>query len=244
MHTEFDKRMKTYEKVSRTFLIKKTPVIIRIDGKAFHTVLSRFKPLDIYVNRAFKFVTENLIKEIQGVKIAYHQSDEISLILTDYDNKNTQGWFDYRTDKICSVASSLTTFYFMKYSFENNLICMMNEPIAFDARCFNIPEDDAINYFIWRQEDAIRNSIFSFSRQYHSHNELLNKTKQDLLEMDKDVYGNCAWDTYLEYSLKYGTILTKYNRDFIEHEIQFKNNRDFFESLYKQKIDEVDILSR
>ena len=113
----------------------------------------------------------NLIKEIQGVKIAYHQSDEISLILTDYDNKNTQGWFDYRTDKMCSVASSLTTFYFMKYSFENNLICMMEEPIAFDARCFNIPEDDAINYFIWRQEDAIRNSIFSFSRQYHSHNE-------------------------------------------------------------------------
>ena len=79
-------RMKGYENVSRFYLTKRTPVIIRIDGKAFHTFTRGFeRPFDKCLMQTMKETAIYLCKNIGGCKLAYTQSDEISLLLVDYD---------------------------------------------------------------------------------------------------------------------------------------------------------------
>jgi len=114
-------RMKTYyENRSQTYLTRYTPVIIRLDGCHFHTFAKGFcKPFDKLLAKTMQMTTKYLCENIQGVKFAYTQSDEISLLLIDYNKEDlsiqTEAWFDYRVQKIVSVAASLATFAFNKY---------------------------------------------------------------------------------------------------------------------------------
>lgn len=114
---ELGKRMKTYyEQIPQTKLMRRTPVAIRIDGKAFHTFTRNFdKPFDeILVNSMYdtmKYLCEN----IQGCVLGYTQSDEITLILVDYKKLNSSAWFDYEVQKMCSISASMATMAFNKF---------------------------------------------------------------------------------------------------------------------------------
>lgn len=114
VHDDLGLRMKEkYEKKSRTYLKKKTPVIIRIDGKAFHTFTKGFRrPFDkllmVNMQDTMKFLCEN----IQGCVLGYTQSDEISLLLIDYQNEKSESWFENQVQKMCSIASSMATLEF------------------------------------------------------------------------------------------------------------------------------------
>ena len=108
-------RMKGYENVTRTKLVRRMPVIIRIDGKAFHTFTKGFdKPFDSLLmdamNRTMKYLCEN----IQGCMLGYTQSDEISLLLVDYQTLTTDSWFDDTVQKMCSISASMATLAFNK----------------------------------------------------------------------------------------------------------------------------------
>ena len=107
-------RMKeNYENISKTKLTRRTPVVIRIDGKAFHTFTKNFqKPFDFILMESMKETTLKLCKNIQNAKLGYCQSDEISILLCDYDNLDTAAWFDNEVQKICSISASMATFYF------------------------------------------------------------------------------------------------------------------------------------
>ena len=192
-------RMKVYEKEGRQkeYLDKKVPVIIRVDGRAFHTFTKKLeKPFDGILMDAMEFTMTHLCKNIAGCVMGYCQSDEISLLLQDYKEENTQGWFNYRTDKLCSIASSLATFAFNRaftnYTMNfydacsadeweftaneeriNNLIKCCDNGALFDARAFNVPFNDVTNYFYWREVDAMRNSVEMVGRANFSHKELL-----------------------------------------------------------------------
>lgn len=107
-------RMKEfYENPAKTKLIRRTPVIIRVDGRAFHTFTRGFeKPYDKTFHRAMKQTARILVQNLQGCKLAYTQSDEISLLLTDYDKLESGAWFDYEVQKVCSIAAASATLYF------------------------------------------------------------------------------------------------------------------------------------
>ena len=105
-----------YENVYRFGLTRRTPVAIRIDGKAFHTFTRGFqKPFDEVLVKSMQRTMKYLCENIQGCKLGYTQSDEITLILTDYDTLTTDAWFGYEIQKMCSIAASMATMAFNKF---------------------------------------------------------------------------------------------------------------------------------
>lgn len=124
VHDELGKRMKSfYEGIPQTKLMRRCPVIIRIDGKAFHTFTRGFKkPFDDILMGSMQDTMKYLCENIQGCVLGYTQSDEISLLLLDYAKLNTAAWFDYEVQKICSISASMATMAFNK-AFSNNTQC-------------------------------------------------------------------------------------------------------------------------
>lgn len=194
--TKLGDRMKSfYENRSKTFLTKRVPVIIRLDGKSFHSFTKEFKkPYDlVFMNSMYEMIKATC-KTMMGVRIAYTQSDEVSFLLTDYDKMTTDSWFDYNIQKICSISASTATLHFNK-AFEtivnqlddsDSMKTIYKSKIntaVFDSRCFNIPEFEIVNYFIWRQQDATRNAIQSLGHCYFSQKELFKKKGSDIQEM-------------------------------------------------------------
>ena len=192
-------RMKeNYEKIPRHYLMKRTPVAIRLDGKAFHTFTRGFeRPYDKVLGDTMVQTMKYLCENIQGCVFGYTQSDEITLILIDYQTLDTDAWFDYEVQKICSIAASMATLAFNKYfdketdewfsanaggdySYEDALIKACQKGATFDARCFNIPREEVANLIYWRQLDAKRNSVQMCGQAVFSQNELQEKTCEDI----------------------------------------------------------------
>ena len=117
IHDELGIRMKTfYEEIPKTKLMRRCTVVLRIDGKAFHTFTRGFqKPFDEVLIKSMQETTKYLCENIQGCVLGYTQSDEISLVLIDYNKLNSSAWFDYEVQKMCSIAASMTTMVFNKY---------------------------------------------------------------------------------------------------------------------------------
>jgi tRNA(His) 5'-end guanylyltransferase len=186
-HTEYDVRMKeNYEKRSRTSLTRRVPVIIRVDGKAFHTFCRRFeRPYDEFLNLCLNQVMGELCGNIQGAKFAERHSDEISILLTDFDTIRTDAYFDYEVQKICSVVASMATSEFCRaLRMAEETVLTLEEPWPnFDARCFNIPMEEVTNYFWWRMLDAKRNSISMVAQANFSHKKLQGKSCDEMQEM-------------------------------------------------------------
>lgn len=217
-------RMKGYENISRIYLTKRSPVIIRIDGKAFHTFTRGFaKPFDKFFMRAMQITAQKLCEVISGCKLAYIQSDEISLLLTDYDTIDTQPWFDNNLQKLVSVSASIATLTFNRefaaltrnlsdeYVYHSATMCSLwgertekhfnayisanRQGATFDARAFILPKEEVCNYFIWRQQDATRNSILSVAQSVFSAKEMHSK-KCDLLQDMLFTQKGINWNNY------------------------------------------------
>ena len=108
-------RMKEYENISRNYLTRRVPVIIRLDGKAFHTFTKGMKkPFDRLLMTTMQETMKNLCENIQGCVFGYTQSDEITLVLTDYATITTDAWFGYNIQKMCSISASIATLTFNK----------------------------------------------------------------------------------------------------------------------------------
>ncbi|WP_044640009.1 tRNA(His) guanylyltransferase Thg1 family protein [Risungbinella massiliensis] len=187
----FGDRMKTYENAFRTHLPRRLPVIIRIDGCHFHTYTKRLdKPFDQRLAQVFWETGKFLAKEIMGCKLVYHQSDEISILLTNDDKLTTEAWFQNNLQKIVSVATSLATAKFnelMRQQIPDQLLA------TFDCRAWVLPQDEVTNYFLWRQLDATKNSISMLAQSQFTHRDLagLNgKQLQDKLMLEKQLNWN------------------------------------------------------
>ena len=205
-----DRMKENYENRAKTYLVRRMPVIIRLDGKAFHTFTKGFKrPYDEVFHNAMNATTKYLCENIQGCKFGYTQSDEITLLLTDYDTLTTAAWFDYNVQKICSVSASMATMKFNQsfavesekfdvlkccdeigtiidddnWQIHTSHVKALHKGAMFDARCFNIPEDEVTNCFIWRQQDATRNAIQMLGQCNFSHKELQDKSCNDIQDM-------------------------------------------------------------
>lgn len=222
-----------YEHRTRFFVPRRTFTIIRLDGKAFHTYTRNFqKPFDDGLSEDIDNAIVAMLPEIQGVEFAYTQSDEISLLLTDFATPNTDAWFDGNIQKMCSVSSSLITAEFnnhrlkrfarwMDLTLEEKLVenTVDTQTLAFfDSRVFTIPDRiEVMNYFIWRNQDCARNSVSMVAQSLFSHGELQGKSTAEMQEMIYQKEG-INWADY-DQAKKNGRLIVKeeYTLD-IEHE--------------------------
>ena len=248
VNDELGKRMKEYyEGIPKTRLMRRCPVALRLDGKAFHTFTRGFKsPFDEVLIKTMQETAKYLCENIQGAVMAYTQSDEITLILIDYKKLNSSAWFDYEVQKMCSIAASMATMAFNKY-FE---ICSLTERLKddvehdyelgrvykdalckgamFDCRCFNIPKEEVANLIYWRQLDATRNSIQMVGQANFSHKELQNKSCnniQDMLMTQKGI----NWNDFPVYQKRGSCVIKEeyaVNKDGEEVEIDYISDVD------------------
>lgn len=190
-------RMKGYEGTTQSRLLRRTPVIIRLDGRAFHTWTRSLKKIDDLSSTPFSSLmsdmmaatTQSLVKGIQNAVFAYSQSDEISILLRDWDKHETEQWFDGNIQKIVSISAAIASTTFSEHLTPYDCAKI----VQFDARVFNLPTEEVCNYFIWRQQDASRNSVQMLARHYFSHKELHlknNSQVQDMLMLQKQVNWN------------------------------------------------------
>jgi len=223
MKDQLGDRMKSaYEDRTRYLLPLRNYTIIRVDGKAFHSyVRGLIKPFDDGLINDMDATAAYLCKNIMGAKFAFVQSDEISILLTDFDSITTQSWFDNNLQKMCSVSASMATRSFNEARLKRLGIENMKWA-EFDSRVFQISQKtEVINYFIWRQQDTTRNSISSVAQSLYSHKELNGKNSEQLQELifQKGVNWN-------DYAPKYkrGRLIIKetYLKELDENSKQFK----------------------
>mgnify|MGYP001605672494 FL=1 len=197
-------RMKRYEESAHHVLVRRMPVMIRVDGKAFHTYTRGLqKPFDKDFITAMSFTARTVAAKLQGFKAAYIQSDEASFCITDYDDIDTQGWFDYDLAKVVSVSASMMTLYFKRY----HAAAFGAGNAFFDSRAFNVPADDVVNCFLWRAKDWERNSIQMYAQSFFSHKQLQGKGRADMHEMLHGIGKN--WTTDLNNTEQNGVFLIK-----------------------------------
>lgn len=183
-------RMKTqYEDRTRFFLPRRSYTILRVDGKAFHSYCRKMeRPYDKGFMALMDCVAAKMLKEIMGAEFAYVQSDEISILMTDFAKPSTEAWFDGNVQKMASVGAALATAYFTEGKIWTEGLPM------FDARVFTIPDYVEVeNYFIWRQQDAVRNSILMLAQHYYSPKEMHAKNcsvLQDMIHEKGDNWNN------------------------------------------------------
>lgn len=210
-------------------------MIIRLDGVSFSQYTSSFEEnWSTKIRDTFIYSCNDLFKKISGLKIIYLQSDELSLLVTDYDKLTTKPWFGKNIQKICSVSSSILTASFNKYMLDNKIT---DKIASFDSRTFCVPKEEVCNYFEWRQRDCRRNSISALAQNYFSPNQLNNKNSQDKCKMLLD---NCGinWND-LDNWKKVGYCITRNQiekNDTVRHEIVtdwnipiFSKQRDYLD---------------
>ena len=217
-------RMKTYEYVTRNYLTRKLPVIVRLDGRAFHSFTRGLKkPFDEIFVKSMQDTMKYLCENVQGCVLGYTQSDEITLVLVDYQDINSCAWFDNNIQKIVSVSASMATLAFNNAFWDNmsdyvntnqindmEFIEMMYKKLwtaMFDSRVFTLPKEEVVNCLIWRQQDATRNSIQSVVQANFSHNQLHGKNCSDIQDMLM-IEKNINWNDYPTH-LKRGSCCIK-----------------------------------
>lgn len=223
-------RMKQYEYVTRNYLTRKLPVIIRLDGKAFHSFTRGLKkPFDDIFVKSMQDTMKYLCENVQGCVLGYCQSDEITLVLVDYQSREADAWFDNNIQKMVSVSASMATLAFNN-AFQKRCCEWYEEhednwripeddnyfvgtlmdkqyKAMFDSRVFTLPKEEVVNCLIWRQQDATRNSIQSVGQANFSHTQLHGKNCsniQDMLMLEKGI----NWNDYPTH-LKRGTCCIK-----------------------------------
>lgn len=229
-------RMKSYENYNKQFLAPNQYVLMRLDGKNFSNFTRKnfTKPFDMIFIDIMQKVTEYLYNNISGCCAAYVQSDEITLLLTDMKTLGMEGWFNYRVDKMCSIAASMATAKFNNLLYSELFYRIQSEqnvpssleysagdiseeldkmPLpVFDCRVWNVPNSaEAENVFLWRQRDCIRNSVLQYAQSFFSHKELMNKNIDEVKDLIKNKFSNDSskWWENLCNVVKYGTFYFK-----------------------------------
>lgn len=240
-----DRMKNNYENITRYYLTRRMPVIIRVDGRSFHTFTKGFKkPFDDILVNTMQDTMKYLCENIQGCVLGYTQSDEISLVLTDYAELTTDAWFGNNLQKMCSVSASMATLAFNKffseqiqdfmydccneygdsvlpekqndYDFAYNVYFKKLDTAMFDSRVFTIPKEEVCNYLIWRQQDATRNSIQSVGQANFSQKELHGKSCNNIQDMLMLERG-INWNDY-STTLKQGSCCIKTDNSLTEYD--------------------------
>lgn len=207
-------RMKAYEETFRHVLPVRMPAIIRLDGKVFHSLTRKCeRPFDTKLRDTIVYAAAAIMEEIPA-RMAYHQSDEVSLLLVDYNRFDSEQWFKGSVQKMVSVAASM-----MGVEFSSR----WGRAGYFDARVFVVPERDIENYFIWRQRDAMRNAVSMAAQSVFSPKQLHGKHTNDMIGMLED--NGILFDSYPGW-FRFGSVVTKKS---CEAAPIFSGNREYLQ---------------
>lgn len=216
-----------YEEAQRGVLTPRMPFIVRVDGRAFHTYTHGLSLHDPIMEDGMTRVGQALVDSVPNSKLVYIQSDEASLLVTPYDSLLSEPWFGGVIQKIASVSASIATAAFGQPR--------EKRVATFDARVFTIPREEVANYFVWRQQDATRNSILSLAQSKFSHRELQGKNRSEMQEM-----------LFQRFGLNWNDLRTHHKRGWVvdRHGVEMQmpiltQDREFIEQyLY---LDEVEV---
>lgn len=204
MRDDFGDRMKLYEKAEagRRFM-PKLPILARLDGRAFHSFCRGLdRPFDTKFMELMVAVTRFLVDE-SGAIVGYHQSDEITLLWYSADPKS-QVFFDGRVMKMTSILAAMATAKFNQLLPEY-LSKKAHLLPTFDCRVWQVPTlEEAANVFLWREQDATRNSIQLAGQSHFSHKQLHRKNAKQIQEMLFQEHG-INWSTEYPAWAKRGT---------------------------------------
>lgn len=196
MSDDIGDRFKGYERCFDYSLPRRLPMVIRVDGRAFHG-LKLAKPFDSAFHIRMQATATALCKGIQGAVLAYFQSDEISIVARDDISNTTQPWVDKRLNKLLSLSAAIATAAFND--------CSEYGPRQFDSRAFVVPDlNEVTNYLIWRQQDATRNSISMAAQAQFSHKSLHGVDSKEMINMLREI--SKPWEETPTH-FKRGTIL-------------------------------------
>ena len=190
-----DRMKNDFENRFRTYLPRRTYTLIRVDGKAFHTYTrGMIRPFDDDLINDMDATAMYLCKNIMGAKCAFVQSDEISIVITDFEKITSCAWFDNNLQKMCSVSAAMATRAFNEARYKRATILSNSDNsildnkgmkwAEFDSRVWQVPQrTEVFNTLVWRQQDATRNSIQSVAQTLYSQKELHGKTSNEQQEM-------------------------------------------------------------
>lgn len=243
---ELGNRMKEYEKDYRTRISRTQPVILRLDGKSFHTYTRGCeKPFDLKLMKAMDNTAIALCEEIQGAQLAFVQSDEVSILVHGYKRFTSSPWFNNYVQKMVSVSAGLAS---ATFTIESMKVFGEIRKAIFDCRAFALPEWDVCNAFIWRQQDWTRNSVQMLARSMYSERQCFKKNNSQLQDMIHAKGKN--WND-LPTSLKRGRCIVKESyevttptgeasqrsRWVVDSEIPiFSENREYIEKYLEREV--------
>ncbi len=250
--TSIGDRMKGYEHTSRSFLQRRTPTIIRVDGKAFHTWTKRLRDVDgslttgpysDLMHKTMVATATTMMQLMQNATLAYIQSDEISILLNDWKTLKTDQWYSANIQKIASVSASIAATAF-NFFYDGDAPQNIYDLAQFDARVFNLPKEEVANYFIWRQQDATRNSINMLGQFHFSHKALHGKNVsqvQDMLVLEKQTH----WNQQPTWAKRGSCVIANFgsfdsSQAFVRDEVIpiFTRNRGYIEKHLLDKFDD------
>ena len=242
---DFGDRMKRYENTFRYYLLPREPVIIRLDGAHFHTFLKHFrKPFDEVFSDCMCKTMEGLCRNVPGCVLGYTQSDEITLVLINDTNINTQTWFDGNLNKIVSTSAAMATLFFNKalkeVEYSGGLADVYKKAAeigaTFDSRAFNIPKEEVTNAVYWRQKDALRNSVNMMGFANFPTETMDGKSVEQVKEMLDLI--NCSWSKIpVKFQRGICCIKDKDGKWFIDYKIPIflGDDRSYIENLLEGK---------
>jgi tRNA(His) 5'-end guanylyltransferase len=216
-------RMKAYECAARTILPPRTYSVLRVDGRAFHSYLrGAERPFDYAFMADMDATAMALCEDIQGAVFAYVQSDEISVLMTDFTGPNSQPWFAGEVQKQVSIAAATATAALNARRYDGpNGAPPSDRLAAFDARVFTLPSAvEVANYYLWRQRDAVRNSIAMAAQARFSHRQLHGVNTGRMQEMLRAEHG-INWNDYPD-GAKRGRVVVRRSG---EREVTFTHKR-------------------
>ena len=212
-------RMKDYESCFDYKFIRSLPMVVRLDGRAFHSWTRKTgctKPFDQQMIKLMADTTRFLCENCSGCVLGYTQSDEISLLFLDDNSDSTTAWFDKRVQKLVSLTASMASYYFNAHN-----PYPVKHPAFFDSRAFVIPKEDIRGYFIWRQNDASKNSLSMLAQSLYSHKELIGKRREELMDLCRqkgynwnnlttpEKRGTAVYKTAVKKSTEHGEVIRK-----------------------------------
>lgn len=226
-----------YRSLTDYRLLPKSYVIVMLDGRSFSKIIKNKyeKPFDDKFIRFMNETARYLCQNVANCKFAYVQSDEISLLLSDFDSTDTDSFFGYRLCKLQSIIASMASAKFnhlitldlldtpcsqddMKQLIQNQKL------IEFDCRAWNVPNDNEMfAWFLYRQNDCIKNSKQQTAQAYLSHKELNGLNTDEQIKLLKDEKG-IEWESFSD-NKKYGRFIYKELVEYHNEELNIDYNR-------------------
>lgn len=178
---DLNRRMRIYENATKQYLASKVPVIIKVKGNFFNKITNEDEIKKKLFKQAIEISIQNVIKEMEGFKLAYSHNDEVIFLITDYDKDTTQSWINYDVSRIVSIVSAKFNMMFNKHL--NETTSLLNRDYIFQVKCFSVSENEIVNYFLWRAFDCQRNFLQNTCRMYYSSEEIYKKNLDEIVDM-------------------------------------------------------------